>query len=92
MLIQHQEYGSKGEWFVEPNNKRLAEMSYSKADENQLTIEHTWVDDSLRGQRVGYYLVEAAVNFAREYGIRIIPECPFAKSVFERESGFSDVL
>jgi predicted GNAT family acetyltransferase len=92
MLIEHEQSGTQGRWFVEPNDKRLAEMSYSRSDENQLTIEHTWVDDSLRGQRVGYYLVEAAVNFAREHGIRIIPECPFAKSVFERESGFRDVL
>lgn len=76
MLIEHQQQDTGGLWFVEPNEKRLAEMSYSRVNEDQLVIEHTWVDDSLRGQHVGYYLVEAAVNFAREHGIRIIPKCP----------------
>jgi len=92
MLIEHQQQGTGGLWFVEPNEKRLAEMSYSRVNEDQLVIEHTWVDDSLRGQHVGYYLVETAVNFAHENGIRIIPKCPFATSVFEREPRFNDVL
>lgn len=92
MLIEHQEQGSQGQWFVEPNEKRLAEMSYFWKDEDRLVIEHTWVDDSLRGQHVGHYLVEAAVKFAREQGVKIIPECPFAQSVFERDPNFSDVL
>ncbi|MGE8539100.1 MAG: GNAT family N-acetyltransferase [Acinetobacter sp.] len=92
MLIEHQQQDSQGQWFVEPNEKRLAEMSYSRKDPDRLVIEHTWVDDSLRGQHVGHYLVEAAVKFAREQGVKIIPECPFAKSVFERDPAFSDVL
>lgn len=92
MLIEHQQQGSQGQWFVEPNEKRLAEMSYFWKDEDRLVIEHTWVDDSLRGQHVGHYLVEAAVEFAREQGVKIIPECPFAQSVFERDPNFSDVL
>lgn len=49
MLIEHQQQGTGGLWFVEPNEKRLAEMSYSRVNEDQLVIEHTWVDDSLRG-------------------------------------------
>ena len=92
MLIEHQQQGSQGQWFVEPNEKHLAEMSYFWKDEDRLVIEHTWVDDSLRGQHVGHYLVEAAVKFAREQGVKIIPECPFAQSVFERDPNFSDVL
>ena len=92
MLIEHQQQGSQGQWFVEPNEKRLAEMSYFWKDEDRLVIENTWVDDSLRGQHVGHYLVEAAVKFAREQGVKIIPECPFAQSVFERDPNFSDVL
>lgn len=92
MLIEHQQQEQKGQWFVEPNDKRLAEMSYSRKAENKIVIEHTWVDDSLRGQHVGHYLVEAAVNFARENGIKIIAKCPFVQSVFERDPGFNDVL
>lgn len=45
MLIEHQQQDTGGLWFVEPNEKRLAEMSYSRVNEDQLVIEHTWVDD-----------------------------------------------
>ena len=32
------------------------------------------------------------VEYAREKGIKIIPLCPFAKSVFDKTSEFKDVL
>jgi hypothetical protein len=36
--------------------------------------------------------VSKAVDFAREKGIKIIPLCPFAKSVFDKVEQFRDVL
>ena len=55
-------------------------------------IEHTDVDDSLRGQGVGNKLLERVVAFAREKNVKIIPLCPFAKSVFDKDSSIHDVL
>jgi predicted GNAT family acetyltransferase len=37
-------------------------------------------------------MVSAAVDYAREKHIKIIPLCPFAKSVFDRTPEFRDVL
>jgi uncharacterized protein len=92
MMIEHQEHGSKGEWFVETDGQRLAEMTYSWAGDDKFIIDHTAVDDRLRGQGVGRHLVEAAVTFAREKAVKIIPLCPFAKSVFAKEPQWRDVL
>ena len=92
MQISHQENGSKGEWYIEPNEQRLAEMSYSWAGHDKFIIDHTWVDESLRGQHVGRYLLDEAVKFAREKGVKIIPLCPFAKSVFDKDPEIRDVL
>jgi predicted GNAT family acetyltransferase len=33
-----------------------------------------------------------AIEFAREKGLKITPVCTFAKSVFDKEIAFSDVL
>jgi len=95
MQIEHQEQGTKGEWYVaqkEQKDQRLAEMTYSRAGDDKFIIDHTWVDDSLRGQRVGQQLVEAAVGFARTHALKIIPLCPFAKSVFDKNESIRDVL
>jgi hypothetical protein len=34
---------------------------------------------------VGYQLVKKAVDYAREKQIKIMPLCPFAKSVFDKK-------
>ena len=57
-----------------------------------MIIEHTEVDDSLAGKGVGKQLVSTAVDFARTNNIKIIPLCPFAKSVFDRVKEWQDVL
>ncbi|HMC99699.1 MAG TPA: GNAT family N-acetyltransferase [Ferruginibacter sp.] len=93
MNIQHELPGKKGTFFIEIDGKRLAEMVYNMANPELMIIEHTEVDDALRGKNVGYQLVHAAVDFARANNIRIIPLCPFAKSVFDKKMDeFGDVL
>ena len=50
------------------------------------------MDDSLRGQKVGRQLVDRAVELARQKNVKILPLCPFAKSVFDKDSSIRDVL
>lgn len=92
MNIERIEHGSKGAFIIKDNNQRVAEMTYSVAGANLIIIDHTEVSDSLRGTGAGKQLVTAAVNYAREKKIKIIPLCPYAKSVFDRTPEFSDVL
>ena len=40
----------------------------------------------------GKQMVLKAVEFAREKGIKVLPLCPFAKSVFENVDAIGDVL
>jgi predicted GNAT family acetyltransferase len=37
-------------------------------------------------------MVTAAIEMAREKNLKIIPLCPFAKSVFDKNLEFRDVL
>jgi uncharacterized protein len=93
MLIQHKQEGSKGSFYVAEANTTLAAMTYSMAAADLMIIDHTEVDDVLRGKNVGYQLVNTAVEYARANGIKIIPLCPFAKSVFDKKKEvFADVL
>jgi predicted GNAT family acetyltransferase len=92
MQIQHKEEGGKGMFFVEENGNQVAELVYSIPSSDKIIIEHTEVDDALSGKGVGKQLVEASAEYARANNIKIIPLCSFAKSVFERETEWQDVL
>lgn len=92
MDIKHQDNGSKGSFYAGDENSKLAEITYVWAGDKKIILDHTEVDASLKGKGIGKQLVVAAVAFAREKSIKIIPLCPFAKSVFDRVPEFRDVL
>ena len=93
MLIQQKEGGSKGSFYVEEGGTVLAEMTYSMTGNELMIIDHTEVSDELRGKNVGYQLVHTAVEYARANHVKILPLCPFAKSVFDKKADeFGDVL
>ena len=76
---------------MERDGKRLAEMTYTMASSRAI-IDHTTVDDALRGTGAGKKLVEAAVQWARAEDAKFIPLCPFAKSVFDKTPDYADML
>jgi predicted GNAT family acetyltransferase len=92
MIIQHKQAGSKGLFFIETDGNILAEMVYSLPDAGKMIIEHTEVSDELRGQNIGFQLVETAVDYARKHQIKIIPLCPFASAIIKKKTEFHDVL
>jgi hypothetical protein len=83
---------SKGAFLIEENNEHLAEMTYSRAGDSLIIIDHTEVSDKLRGQGAGKKLVLAAVEYARKNNLKILPLCPFAKATFDRTPEIHDVL
>ncbi len=92
MNIQHKAGNSKGSFFIEEDGKTKAEITYSKAGSDKIIIDHTEVSDELRGQNIGNKLVEHTVNYARKNELTVIPLCPFAKSVIDRDESLQDVL
>jgi len=92
MVIQHKQLHGKGMFYVGQDGAILAEMVYTMTTPTKMTIEHTEVDDSLAGKGVGKQLVFTAVEYARTHNIKIVPLCPFAKSVFDKVAEWHDVL
>jgi predicted GNAT family acetyltransferase len=68
MIVQHKTDGRHGIFFVKDEDDIAAEMVYNSTSKNQMIIEHTEVDESLRGQNVGIELVHAGVEYARQHG------------------------
>lgn len=90
MNIQHEKAGNTGRFYIEENNKTVAELDYQLKDKNLLVL-HTEVDDSLEGKGVGRELVAAAVEYVRNNALRINATCPYAKKVLDRAKEFADV-
>lgn len=90
MLIQNQESETKGSFYYEVGGKRLAEMTYSKAGTELIIIDHTEVNDSLKGKGVGLELVKYAVDFVRTKKIKMLPLCPFAKATLLKHPEWKD--
>jgi uncharacterized protein len=90
-MISHERSGHRGAFVWQVEGRRLAEMTYTVAG-SRVIIDHTQVDDSLRGKGVGAQLVQAAVQFARTERVRLMPLCPYAKSVFDKTPEYGDVL
>lgn len=92
MEIKHEDNGKKGKFYIDIEGKQEAEMTYTYAGNDKMIIDHTEVSEKLKGQGIGYKLVEAAVDFMRTNYIKAIPLCPFANAVFKKKTEYSDRL
>ena len=75
------------------NENLICEITYFVEDSSMIVIDRTFVDDNYRGQGIAAQLVEHVVEMAREENKKIIPRCPFAKGILERNSSlYADVI
>ncbi len=70
----------------------LAEVTFPDVDENTVNINHTFVDDSLRGQGVAGKLMEALAIHLRSQGKKAVLTCPYAISWFEKHPEYQDIV
>ena len=92
MQIQFETDGKKGAAFIEQDGTRIAAMEFTMAGPNIMIIQHTEVDDSLRGQGAGRKLLDQLISYVKDHDIKIIPLCPYANSVFKKDPSIRDVL
>ena len=92
MKIEHDGQKEKGTFSINENGERRAELVYLRSGPGEMTINHTEVDEKLRGEGIGRDMVAAAVEFARENHLKIIPTCPYAKKVIDENPEYGDIL
>jgi uncharacterized protein len=69
-----------------------AEMTYTKLGPALISIDHTFVPDSMRGKGVAQALALNAVEDARKTGWKIIPRCSFMQAQVKRHADWADVI
>lgn len=90
--VEHREQGGKGAFFVMRDGAQLAEMTYKREAPDRVNIDHTLVDEELRGLGVARKLLDAAVAWARATKTKVIATCPYAHAQFEKDASIRDVL
>jgi len=74
--IQHKE----GEFYTIINGKK-AVLDYA-IDGKKMNIFHTFTDPELRGQGLAEKLTQAAFEYAKKNGLRVVPICSYVKDTF----------
>ena len=91
-LVQLSVNEKNGYFFIEVNGNIEAKLTFVFAGEGKFIIDHTEVNDGNNGKGYGKKMLMKAVEYARENNYKIIPLCPFAKSVFDKTTDIQDVL
>jgi hypothetical protein len=73
--------------FVIPLPDGEAELLYRPFADDVLELQHTEVPRSGRGQGFGDALVRAALDHARQQGMRVMATCPYVQSWLRRHPG-----
>lgn len=74
------------------NDIEAGAMTYTWAGPTKFIIDHTDVNPDFKGKGIGKQMLMKAVEYARANQLKIMPLCPFAKSVFDKDPEIGDVL
>jgi uncharacterized protein len=88
--IHHESVERSGAFFIEREGRRVAELTYRMMGGDAM-VDHTWVDPKLRGGGEAGSLVAAAVQWAREEHVKLVPACSYVRAVFDRTPDYADV-
>jgi uncharacterized protein len=90
-VVEHDESGPRGTFFIMQDGQRIAEMTYNREGTQLAVIDHTEVLAVLRGQGIARQLLDAAVKWARENRIKLGATCSYAVVQFARDTSIQDV-
>ncbi|HIG75835.1 MAG TPA: N-acetyltransferase [Bacteroidetes bacterium] len=88
MTVQHDPDQRR---FTADTEHGTAELAYTRSGD-RITFVHTEVPKADEGQGVGSALAEAGLNFARENGLAVIPQCPFVAQYVRDHPDTHDLL
>ena len=63
----------------------IAEISFNEVEKGVYNIDHTFVDESLRGKGIASTLVEEAVKEIKNRKCKVVATCSYAKKILEKK-------
>jgi len=82
--VEREVTGSQGRYVIYLAPDAEAEMTFRKAENGNITIDHTGVPPAYEGRGIAARLVNAAIADARAEGFKITPICSYVVAQFRR--------
>ncbi len=57
-----------------------------------IVFTHTVVPPAIEGRGVGSKLIKAALDSARDRGLKVVPQCPFVRAYIERHPEYRSLV
>lgn len=70
---------------------KTAFLDYSRSP-GEITLTHAETPEELEGRGIGSAMVRAALEFAREHNLTVIPRCPFTAWYIREHAEYQDLL
>ncbi len=92
MKIIHHPTDNKGYFAAVDGETEAGKMTYTMAGTDRMIIDHTEVEKEWAGKNVGKQILLELHAYARQQHLKVIPLCPFARSMFNKLPELRDVL
>ena len=69
-----------------------AELTYNYPEDTVLDLDYTYIPPSARKKGLSDLLVQAALDFARQNHLLVIPSCPVVDAYVKRHPEYQDLL
>ncbi|WEK04749.1 MAG: GNAT family N-acetyltransferase [Candidatus Devosia phytovorans] len=91
LIVQREDGATRGRYVIRLAPGFEAEMTFHKAENGTITIDHTGVPREYEGRGIAAKLVNRAVADAREQGFKILPVCSYVVAQFRRHPEWADL-
>lgn len=91
LIVQREDGATRGRYVIKLAPGFEAEMTFRKAENGTITIDHTGVPPEYEGRGIAARLVKKAVEDAREQGFKIQPVCSYVVAQFRRHPEWADL-
>ena len=89
VTIEREELNGTQEFVLRLDGQRYGFLEYTRPQAGMMRIEYVEVSSELRGTGLGKTLVEKAVEFAKDEGLKVVPICSYARAVIQRDPALS---
>nr|WP_314257492.1 GNAT family N-acetyltransferase [uncultured Devosia sp.] len=91
LTVLREDGATRGRYVIKLAPGFEAEMTYRKAEDGTITVDHTGVPPEYEGRGIAAKLVNKAVADAREQGFKIMPVCSYVVAQFRRHPEWADL-